>query len=123
MTWVLNEMCSNIWQHLMSEARVLFSNSAVNVHDSQAYRNMDMIRKHIRFKKTRDVLFPFLGWSCGAMVLGKLQVPGVLLIRIIVGQGPTALAVGAGWGWFGHFYLSSNILTSPSLWKAARYRL
>ena len=30
------------------------------------------------------------------MVLGKLPVPGVLLIWIIVGQGPTALAVGAG---------------------------
>ena len=33
------------------------------------------------------------GWLCGAMVLGKLS---VLLIWIIVGQGPTALAVGAG---------------------------
>ena len=32
------------------------------------------------------------------MVLGKLPVPGVLLIWIRVGQGPTALAVGAGWG-------------------------
>ena len=30
------------------------------------------------------------------MVLGKLPVPGVLLILIIVGQGPTALKVGAG---------------------------
>ena len=30
------------------------------------------------------------------MVLGKLPVPGVLLIWIRVGQGPTALAVGAG---------------------------
>ena len=30
------------------------------------------------------------------MVLGKLSVPGVLLIWQIVGQGPTALAVGAG---------------------------
>ena len=31
------------------------------------------------------------------MVLGKLPVPGVLLIWIIVGQGPIAFAVGAGW--------------------------
>ena len=30
------------------------------------------------------------------MVLGKLPVPVVLLISIIVGQWPTALAVGAG---------------------------
>ena len=30
------------------------------------------------------------------MVLGKLPVPGRLTIWIIVGQGPTVLAVGAG---------------------------
>ena len=29
-------------------------------------------------------------------MLGKLLVPGRLLIWLIVGQGPTALAVGAG---------------------------
>ena len=38
------------------------------------------------------------GWSGGAMVLGKLPVPGRPTIRITVGQGPTALAVGAGGG-------------------------
>ena len=32
------------------------------------------------------------------MVLGKLPVPGRLTIWITVGQGPTALAVGAGGG-------------------------
>ena len=31
-------------------------------------------------------------------MLGNLPVPGVLLIWIIVGQGPVALAVGAGGG-------------------------
>ena len=35
------------------------------------------------------------GWSGGAMVLGKLPVPGRPTIWIIVGQGPIALAVGA----------------------------
>ena len=34
--------------------------------------------------------------SGGAMVLGKLQVPGRPTLWMIVGQGPTALAVGAG---------------------------
>ena len=34
----------------------------------------------------------------GAMVLGKLPVPGRPTIWITVGQGPTALAVGAGGG-------------------------
>ena len=36
--------------------------------------------------------------GAGRMVLGQLSVPGVLLIRVIVGQGPTALAVGARGG-------------------------
>ena len=38
------------------------------------------------------------GWSGGAMVLGKLPVPGRPTSWITVGQGPTALAVGAGGG-------------------------
>ena len=38
------------------------------------------------------------GWSGGAMVLGKLPVPGRPTILITVGQGPIALTVGAGGG-------------------------
>ena len=38
------------------------------------------------------------GWSGGAMVLGKLSVPGCPTILITIGQGPIALAVGAGGG-------------------------
>ena len=38
------------------------------------------------------------GWSGGVMVLGKLSVPGRPTILITVGQGPIALAVGAGGG-------------------------
>ena len=38
------------------------------------------------------------GWSGGAMVLGKLPVPGSPTIWITVGQGRTALTVGAGGG-------------------------
>ena len=38
------------------------------------------------------------GWSGGAMVLGKLPVPGRPTIWMIVEQGPPALAVGAGGG-------------------------
>ena len=58
------------------------------------------------------------------MVLGKLPVPGVLLIWIIVGQGPTALAVGAGGGCLDIFSLVYHFsFLSPSLWETARYRL
>ena len=39
------------------------------------------------------------------MVLGKLPVPGRPTILITVGQGPTALAVGAGGGCFDIFIL------------------
>ena len=45
------------------------------------------------------------GWPDGAMVLGKLPVPGRPTIWIIVGQGPTALAVGAGGGCLDIFIL------------------
>ena len=58
------------------------------------------------------------------MVLGKLPVPGRPTIRIIVGQGPTATAVGAGAGCldiFTLFYHFSPL--SPSFWETARYRL
>ena len=43
------------------------------------------------------------------MVLGKLPVPGRPTIWVIVGQGPTALAVGAGGGCLDIFFLSSII--------------
>ena len=46
----------------------------------------------------RLCLITNMGWSGGAMVLGKLPVPGRPTIWITVGQGPTALAVGAGGG-------------------------
>ena len=57
------------------------------------------------------------------MVLGKLPVLGRPTIWMTVGQGPTALAIGAGGGvWT--FLLSSILsLLSPSLWETARYRL
>ena len=58
------------------------------------------------------------------MMLGKLPVPGRPTIWITVGQGPTALAVGAG-GDCLDFLLSSvlSLFFSPSLWETARYRL
>ena len=57
-------------------------------------------------------------WCCE-----NSQCRGVLLMWIIVGQGPTALAVGAG-GDVWTFFLSSIIshLFFP-LWETAQYRL
>ena len=45
-----------------------------------------------------DLGFLSRGWSGGAMVLGKLPVPRRPTISITVGQGPIALAGGAGGG-------------------------
>ena len=58
---------------------------------------------------------PYWGWSGGAKVLGKLSVRGVLLVWMIVGQGPIALAEGAGGDVFGHFFSHLCFLFSFSL--------
>ena len=58
------------------------------------------------------------------MVLGKLPVPGRPTIWMTVGQGPIALAVGAGGGYLDIFTLLYPFSpVSPSLWETARYRL
>ena len=58
------------------------------------------------------------------MVLGKLPVPGRPTIWISVGQGPIALAVGAGGGGLDIFTLVCPFFPLfPSLWETARYRL
>ena len=48
-------------------------------------------------------------------MLGKRPVPGRPTILNSVGQGPTALAVGAGVGLFGHFHSHLSFLFSLSL--------
>ena len=69
----------------------------------------------------------FRGCSGGAKVLSKLSESdsegfyllflyrGVLLIWILVGQGPIALVVGVGEGLFGHFLSRLSFLFSFSL--------
>ena len=54
------------------------------------------------------------------MVLGKLPVPGRPTIWIAVGQGPTALAVGAGGFFLDIFALIFPFFSfSPSVWVTA----
>ena len=58
------------------------------------------------------------------MVLGNVAVPGVLLILIRVGQGPSVLAVGAGWGSLVIFSLVYHFsFFLPLSGGTARYRL
>ena len=49
-----------------------------------------------KFRLFKPTYFGGGGGSGGAMVLGKLPVPGRPTILITVGQGPIALAVGGG---------------------------
>ena len=70
----------------------------------------------------KPLIYP--GWSGGAMVLGKLPVLGRPTYLVRVGQGPTALAVGAGGGCLDIFSLVYHFyFLSPSLLETARYRL
>ena len=77
-----------------------------------------------QFSKSRH--FP-IRWGCGRVVRRcwvNFQCRGVLLIWIIVGQGPIALVVGAGGGCLDIFSLIYHFsFLSPSLWETARYRL
>ena len=58
------------------------------------------------------------------MVLGKLPVPGLSTIWMIVGQEPIALAVGSGGGCLEIFTLLYHFSPlPPSLWETAQYRL
>ena len=57
-------------------------------------------------------------------MLDKLPVLGRPTVLITVGQGPTALAVGAGGSCLEIFTLVYPFSPlSPSLWETARYRL
>ena len=58
------------------------------------------------------------------MALGNLLEPGRPTIWMVVGQGPTELAVGAGGVCLDIFTLIYPFSPlSPSLWETARYRL
>ena len=56
-TWSLCELRSILRQHLISMACILLWGSAVRVHDSQAYRQMDVTRERIsRILELREIL-------------------------------------------------------------------
>ena len=64
------------------------------------------------------------GWSGGAMVLGKLPVPGRPTNLDYRRTRAYCACSRCGWGWFGLFSLVYHFsLLSPSLWVTARYRL
>ena len=56
-------------------------------------------------------------------MLVNFQCLDVQLIRILVGQGPSVLAVSTGGSCMDIFLLSIIFLVHPSLWEMARYGL
>ena len=80
------------------------------------------------FIKKEHLVAVFFDLEGGGRVVRRcwvnFQCWGVLLIWIIVGQGPIVLAVGAGGGCLDIFSLIYHFsFLSPSLWETARYRL
>ena len=63
------------------------------------------------------------GWSGGAMVLGKLPVPGCPTNFAYSRTRAYSAYSRCGWGLFGHFCSRLSSFLSPSLWETARYRL
>ena len=64
------------------------------------------------------------GWSGGAMVLGKLLVPGRPTNLDYSRARAYCACSRCGWGLFGHFFSVYHFsFLSPSLWETARYRL
>ena len=64
------------------------------------------------------------GWSGGAMVLGKLLVPGRPANLDYSGARASCACSRCGWGLFGVFSLIYHFsFLSPSLWETAQYRL
>ena len=58
--WSLYEMCSILRLCLISMACILLWSSAMRVHDSQAYRKMDITRKRIRrILELKEILLSF----------------------------------------------------------------
>ena len=75
-----------------------------------------MYNKFVSFKQNRGGRVVRWCWV-------NFQCRGVLLIWIRVGQGPAALAVGAGGVVWTFFSRLSFLIFSPSVWETARYRL
>ena len=102
-----------------------FSSLSPSLRETARYRLKYCLKGPLNPRQpTNQIKCLVLGRSGGAMVLGKHPVPSRPTIWITVRQGPTALAVGAGWGCLDIFTLIYPFFPlSPSLWETVRYRL
>ena len=79
---------------------VVKDHSDVHAKYSEAhiFKMLEFLIDNIFVEFSEQICGQTWGWSGGAKVLGILPVPGRPTIRMIVGQGSIALAVGAGGG-------------------------
>ena len=97
-----------------------FSPLSPSLWETARYRLKYCLKGPLNLKQPTNHLPLTRGWSGGAKVLGKLPVPGRPTILNTVGQGLTALAVGAGGGCLDIFTLIYSFSSlSPSLWETA----
>ena len=88
------------------------------------YRKFCVIFPNFSPTQSRSVYDPTGGGRVVRWSWINFHCRGVLLVWMIVGQGPIALAVGAGGGCLDIFSLLYLFFPlSPSLWETARYRL
>ena len=75
-----------------------FSFLSLSLWETARYRLKYCLKGPVNPKQLTNQIHLTWRWSGGAMVLGKIPVPGRPTILITVGQGPIALAVSAGGG-------------------------
>ena len=110
-TWSLYEMRSMLQQHLISMACILLLSPAVRVHDSQAYRKMDVTTERIiRILELREILLSIQLVSALSMLLLS-----VLSWRVSQAWNPHHLQLSPG---IGSLWLSQA--TVHSLWSLSR---
>ena len=86
------------WQRVYAMLPPIFSEMLLEI---------DMVEKC-------DFLKPIVGWSGGAMVLGKLPVPGRPTYLDDSRARAYCAVSGCGWGLFGHFFSRLSFLFSFS---------
>ena len=69
-------MCSILRKHLISTAHTLLYSSAVRVHDSEAHREMDVTREHI--KRSLELREMLLSFQTGSNLVNAAVVCAVL---------------------------------------------
>ena len=96
-------------------------------NQAKCLRDRSILVKIYLFIFTKIDLSPpvTLTWSGGAMMLGKLSVPGRPTCFDCSRARAYCAFCRCGWGLFGHFFSHLSFLSSfsLSLWETARYRL